>query len=245
MSLTTSLEGAQANFYQLLNDLDGGVIDKVIIMDGEAEVAQLVTWAIYQAADPGGSAGVENDVVASYSGSPAVNTAPLYKLTKKMRDRQAGADAQKAVGSITTVLKASLIDGQLVTMIDAAGVSKNFEFDLPPDGVTPGNVAVDVSGIASADDVAIALQTAINGAGFGITATVAGNVVTVRQTDPGVAGNTAITDTVVDGGFVCTGFAGGTDAVSAAGVIGLKNSKNDASPRAALVPADHAAAIGL
>lgn len=244
MALNATLEYAQANLYQLLNQLDAGDLDKVIVLDKGAEVAQIVTWAVYVAADPGGAAGVEIDVVTAYSKSPALYATSLYKMTKNMRDRQAGADAQKATGNIVCVAKALIIDTELVTLTDTAGLAKNFEFDTGG-AVTPGNVAVDISAAITANDVAIALQAAIAGDAIEITAIQVGTDVNCVQDKPGATGNTAIVETVVDAGFSVAGFSGGTDVAAGAGVIALKTTKNDATPRAAMVPADHALTIGL
>ena len=109
MPITVTVESAQANLYQYLNQLDAGTIDKLIATDrGGVNLCQIVTAAVYEAADPGGSAGAEVDVVTAYSGSPGVNTKSLYRMIKKMRDRQAGPDAQKGVGTITAVAKGNI-----------------------------------------------------------------------------------------------------------------------------------------
>jgi len=245
MALNATLEYAQANLYQLLNQLDAGDLDKVIVLDKGVEVAQIVTWAVYVAADPGGAVGVEIDVVAAYSKSPAMYATSLYKMTKNMRDRQAGADAQPGTGSVTCVAKALLVSGELVTLTDTAGVAANFEFDTTGGGVTPGNVQVDVSGDTTASDVATTLQAAVAGDAIEVTAVKVGDGVNFTQDKPGTAGNTTIVETVADVGFLSSGFSGGTDVGAGAGVIALKTTKNDATPRAAMVPADHALTIGL
>ncbi len=119
-----------------------------------------------------------------------------------------------ATASITCVAVASLVDGETVTMTDGAGTEVVFEFDVTGDGVTSGNEVVDVSlsGISTAAHVATALADAINAAaGFRITATADTNDVDLVQDDAGVAGNTAITDTVANAGFLTPDFTGGDD----------------------------------
>jgi phage baseplate assembly protein gpV len=247
MPLNTTLEGAQQNFYQLLNQLDSSYVDKVNIYDNNQLLAVMVTWLIYQAADPSGSSGVIEDVAAAYSGSPVVYSAPLYRLTKKMRDREISKlEAQKATGSITATTGALTVDGETFTITNAAAVAKVFEFDSGG-GVGVGNIAVPFTGAETAAQMAGLIQAAISGAaGFGVVAD-APVVATVglTQSDPGAGANYAIASTVADVNFVVAGFIGGQDASVAAGVIGIKMSKNDPYYRAALVPADHAVAIGL
>lgn len=249
MPITVSIENAQANLYQYLNQLDDGSLDKVIVNDGStigaAELLQIVTAAVYEAADPGAAAGVETDVVTAYSGSPSVQTKALYKMTKNMRSRQAAPDAQKGVGQITVVAFANLIDTETVTLTDAGGNAIEFEFDTLGNGIVGAGVQVNVSGDTTANDVAVTLAAVIDARAEFVSPVPGGAVVGVTQADPGVGGNTAIAEAVADAGFTVTGFAGGTDANAAGGVIGLKNSKNDAAIRAYMVPADHAAAIGL
>lgn len=364
MPITVNVESAQANLYQYLNQLDDGSLDKVIVQDAEVDLFEIVTEAVFTAADSAGAADAEIDVVSAYSGSPATDTTALYKLIKNMRNRQAAPDAQKGAGTITTVAKAamndsvaatgtittvaggSLVDGETFTLEDTLGnvvvfefddnasVSESptlrqvvfgggdsadtvrdtiitaitgsaleitasdggaatvslvqdnkttsgnnailetvantgfvvagftggtepetvtlttadgtvvvFEFDEQGDGVEAGNIQVDISGDTSGPDIAVTLGGVLDANGF--VTDVSTNVVTVTQVDPGTGGNTAIGETVADGSFLVTGFAGGTDADVSGGVIGLKNSKNDTDVRAYMVPSDHAAAIGL
>jgi len=244
MPLNTTVEGAQANLYQLLNQLDDATLDKVIVSDGGSELFQIVTWAVYQAADPGGAAVVREDVTAAYTQSPSAYSNQLYNLVKKMRDAQAAPDAQKARATITCVPKANLIDGETVVLTGVDGTVYTFEFDVAGDGVGGGNIQVNVSADVTAIDVAVTLAGVIDATGD-FAATPSGALVYATQDDPGAAGNIPLAETVADGGFLVSGFSGGTDGNASAGVIGLKNSKNDAEPRAVLVPADHAAAINL
>ena len=112
-----------------------------------------------------------------------------------------------ATGSVTCVAKANLIDGETVTI-----AGKTYEFDVAGDGVTGGNVAVDVSAATTAVTVALALAGAISSEGDcsvvwdGLTDTLG-----LVNLTPGAAGNVTITDTVADAGFTHTGFTGGAD----------------------------------
>jgi len=247
MPLNTTLEGVQQNFYQLLNQLDSGSIDKVNIYDNNSLLAVLVTWSIYRTADPAGYARAVGDIAATYSGSPAVYTAPLYRLTKKIRDREmAVGSAQTALGSITAVTGALTVDGETFTIKNAAGIQKVFEFDSGA-GVVPGNVAVPFTGVETAAAMAALIRVAINGTvGFGVIAAApVGAALALTQSDPGASTNYALSDTVAAPGFLVSGFTGGTDSSLGSAAIGIKMSKNDADYRAALVPADLAIAISL
>ncbi len=106
-------------------------------------------------------------------------------------------------------------------------------------------MAVAFTGGDNQATVSAAVFAAINGAGIDITAVDNGTDVDVTQDVAGTAGNVTITETVTDAGFVVTGFTGGTDAPSSAGVVSLYYSKNDDAPVVYLVPQDHATAIGL
>lgn len=244
MSITVTAAYAQANLLQLLNLLDDGTHDKVIVQDGGVNLCQLATWSVYQAADPANSAGVTTDVASAYAISPSVQGKAFYRFVKRMRDRQAQPDALTASGTITCVAKASLIDNtDTITLTNAAGVGTTFAFDVDGGGV-PSGTPVNISGDTTADDVAATLAGVIDGT-TGFAAVAVGAVVTVTQSDPGATGNYAIVENVVNGSFTVTGFINGADATVAGGVIGLKNSKNDAAPRAAIIPEDHAVAIDL
>ena len=120
-----------------------------------------------------------------------------------------------ATGSITTVAVASLVDGETVTIGDGV-TSEVFEFDVAGDGVAGGNISVDVSTLVTANDVRDALITAINGTGLEITASNGGAaLVNLVADNYGTGPNVAITETVVNAGFVVSGMAGGAAAGSA------------------------------
>lgn len=245
MPITVTVESAQHNFYQLVRQLRDGDETRVTMTDGGANIAVMVTWADYVAADPGLSAGVESDVVSAYSVAPQVYQGSLYKLIKNMRDRQAEADAQAATGNIAIPAGggAAIADTETFTLTNTAGTATVFEFDSGG-GIT-GDVAVAFTGGDNQATVSASVFAAINGAGIAITAVDNTTDVDVTQDEPGDAGNVAITEGVADAGFVVTGFAGGTDAGVAGGVVALRNSKNDDTPVVAVVPQDHATAIGL
>lgn len=117
-----------------------------------------------------------------------------------------------ALGSITTVAVANLVDGEKFTLNDGIHPPVVFEFDVAGDGVTVGNVIVDVSLLITADDVRDAIIAAVNGVGatLRMTATNGGAAtVTLTQDDKGTQGNTAQSDTVLDPGFIVTAMTGG------------------------------------
>jgi predicted transcriptional regulator len=228
MPITVSVEAAQANFYQYLNQLDAAEIDKVIVNDGEAELCQIVTAAVFEAADPGGSGAAVVDLVAALSISPATQGKSLYRLLKRMRDFQTDAVAGIASGTITCVAKANIIDGEKVVLTEPGGTDYDFHFDqtgtyTPGGGYDATNLRVNISGATTDDDVAVILAAVIDGTIF--TAPVPGAaVIAVTQSDPGLSGNVAITEDIVNAGFLVSGFAGGTDggglvAAAAAGTI--------------------------
>lgn len=119
-----------------------------------------------------------------------------------------------AVGSITTIVVANLIDGETFTVDDGVNTPIVFEFD--DNGVyTAGNIPVDISAIATANDVRDAIIIAVNGVGATLlmTATNGGAAtVTLTQDFGGTHGNTTQTETVADGGFAITNMAGGGNA---------------------------------
>ena len=119
----------------------------------------------------------------------------------------------EAVGSITTVAVANLVDGEKFILHDGINPPVVFEFDVTGNGVAVGNVNVDVSVLISADDVRDAIVLAVSGVGAALrmTATNGGAAtVTLTQDDKGPQGNTTQSTTVLDPGFVITDMLGGT-----------------------------------
>jgi hypothetical protein len=114
-----------------------------------------------------------------------------------------------AVGSISAVAKASLIDGETFTLQDGSNPPVVFEFDVTPNGITPGRVSVNVGSAISAVDVATVMVESINNAinlnllatnGSGTLATVS-----IINTGIGTAGNfpsISWFETVASAGFV-------------------------------------------
>ena len=124
-----------------------------------------------------------------------------------------------ATGGIACIAKASLLDGETVTIGDGTQAATVFEFDVNGTGVGAGHVQVNVSTDTTAIQVAARLTTAINGvvAGLLVTATAVGDgTITLANDAYGSAGNVAITETVDNVGFVVTGMAGGDAVTSAA-----------------------------
>lgn len=122
-----------------------------------------------------------------------------------------------ATGTIQAVAFASLIDGQTFTLNDAVHPVVVFEFDTVPDGVTPGRIAVDVSGLTTDVEVANAMVEAINAApNLNLTASNGGgtlSLVTIVNFGAGLKGNSPTTtwsETVIDAGFVIAQPSGGS-----------------------------------
>ncbi len=130
-------------------------------------------------------------------------------------------------------------DGHKITLIDAAGLSKTYEFDNNST-VTAGNVAIDISDNTS-DITFTNLKNAIEGASghngtiTGVIDTTGGSgfqgVLTLTQAVKGEAGNTSATFT--GGGYIKdddppAGFTGGTGGVAVTKVIPYRLSVNSA-----------------
>ena len=117
-----------------------------------------------------------------------------------------------ATGSITTVAKSSLVDGETFTISDGVR-SVTFEFD-DNGSVGAGNVAIDLVPLTSADDVRDAIIAKINDqldSKLKVTASSGGAALVSLESDIGGArGNVAIAETVADAGFIVTGMAGGS-----------------------------------
>ncbi len=120
--------------------------------------------------------------------------------------------ALAATGTIVAVAKTALQDAETFTVSDGIN-AVIFELDVAGDGVTSGNVAVDVSTVATAEEVRDTIVTAINGVGAGLLVTAAANatveVLDLTNDRPTLLGNVAILETVTDSGFAATGMSGG------------------------------------
>ena len=144
-----------------------------------------------------------------------------------------------ATGSITAVAKASLLDNQTFTINDGVNTAVVFEFKVTGGYVRTGtDTTVDVSGATDAASVAAIIRTAINGVttALAVTAgTVVGAVVPLTNDAYG-AYNTAITETVVNAGFVCTGMTGGVSFVATGADVTVDvSTATDAASVAAII----------
>lgn len=119
-------------------------------------------------------------------------------------------------GSITTVAKANLSDGETFVIDDGTNSAVTFHFDVsgtytPGGGYNTTNIRVDVSGDTTADNVRDSCITAITGATALLVSASNGGAATVTLTHDqgGAAGNQTVTETVSDVGFVVSGLTGG------------------------------------
>jgi hypothetical protein len=116
-----------------------------------------------------------------------------------------------AAGTITTVAKASLVDGETFTVDDGVNPPVTFEFDS--NGVwNPLNIRINIVPLVTADDVKTAIIAAINGVGDTLLMSAIDGgaaTVTLSQDIGGAQGNTAQSDTVVAPGFIITNMTGG------------------------------------
>jgi hypothetical protein len=99
---------------------------------------------------------------------------------------------------VTCVAKASLAEGDYVTIAIDDGLSKVYEFDLAPNGVTSGRIVVDISADTTAIQVAARLRTAILANQATLTVTDNGNgTLTITAPDKIMT----ITESVANAGF--------------------------------------------
>jgi hypothetical protein len=116
-----------------------------------------------------------------------------------------------AIGTITTVAKAGLVDTETFTVDDGINPPVTFEFD--DNGVwNPLNVRINLVPLVSADDVRDAIIAAINGVGATLLmSAIDGGPATVDLTQDlgGAQGNTVQSDTVLNPGFIITNMTGG------------------------------------
>lgn len=168
-------------------------------------------WSEYILVDNQGA----SDIEFSFDGVNVAGIVPAGTI-REMERSEAGIAVRggvAATGSITTVAVINLIDGETFTLDDGVNPPVVFEFDVAGDGVTPGNVIVDVSALTTADEVRDAIISAVTGVGAALlmTATDGGAAtVDLTQDNSGTQGNTTQTETVVDAGFVLSNMTGGT-----------------------------------
>lgn len=121
-----------------------------------------------------------------------------------------------SMGSITCVPVADLVDGEEVT-INNGERSETFEFDKTGNGVTAGNIAVDVSTLTTAIEVAAAFMAAINTSApyLGVAAQNSANATFyIVNRIPGARGEAGlISDTVADEDFAVSQFGNSRDVV--------------------------------
>ena len=161
------------------------------------------------------------DVLGQYAGY-FVAAKPLYSISAAVAAGLPSSfvfefpDGDPSVGSVVAIAPGDIVDGETFTLDDGINAPTTFEFDVPPNGVSVGFIAVDISAAVTILDVANAIVAAINGAvGLDLTASNgAGTLttVTVTNAENGAFGNvTTWTDTVADVGFVITQPTGGVD----------------------------------
>jgi hypothetical protein len=116
----------------------------------------------------------------------------------------------RATGTITCVAKASLAEGDYVTIGDGFTPAKLYEFDLAPNGVTAGRIVVDVSTDTTAAQVAARLRTAIlaNQPALAVVDNSDGTL-SITHNWAGAGGNVAMTENVTNAGFLVSGLSGG------------------------------------
>jgi hypothetical protein len=135
---------------------------------------------------------------ANWAGMPAVSQ---------------GQDSYRASGGITTVAQALLVDGETLVIGDGRNTAITFEFDVAGDGVTSGNVILDVSASVTATDVRDVIITAVNAQFVARDLLVSAyaydtDIVQLLGQACQIA-NIAITETVANAGFLVTGMSGG------------------------------------
>lgn len=121
-----------------------------------------------------------------------------------------GLSGSRASGTVTCVAKASLVDGDYLTIGDGIVPAKVYEFDLVPNGVAAGRVVVDVSADTTAAHVAARLRTAIlvNQPSLTVTDNADGTL-TITHQWAGTGGNVTMTENVTNVGFLVAGLTGG------------------------------------
>jgi hypothetical protein len=124
--------------------------------------------------------------------------------------------AVRATGLLTVPAAASLSDTETFSIHDGSS-QQGFEFDTDAAVDNVGFLPVDLTGLTTAEDVAAACASAINGAtGPGWTVEAIDNLdgtVTLRNTAFGAAGNAANAEAVGDAGFILTNMTGGADGI--------------------------------
>ena len=225
-TVTKTIQYVQANLDPLLDQLEAGTVDDVAItkdtmsarkVQSQVVIGKIVTYADFIAADVGLNTNRSNICQSAFMRS-------RYNFVKKLTAANAEVDASvkallqkggtvSAAGQITVVAGAALIDGETFTLNDGINAPVVFEFNDDAT-VTPGNVAVGFTGGSTTAQVRDAMITAINDV-IGtllITASNGGAAIVTLVNDGKLAsGNTTISDTVADAGFIPVNFAGAGD----------------------------------
>lgn len=118
----------------------------------------------------------------------------------------------KATGRITAVGGASILDGEQFVLDDGVNPAVTFEFDSNASvSPTPTLRAIVFTGTETAGAMRDLIRSAINAApALNITASASGTAFIDLVNDVGgPEGNVAITETVVNAGFIVTGMTGG------------------------------------
>lgn len=124
-----------------------------------------------------------------------------------------GPAVRASGGLITCVSNANMLDTDFMTIDSGIGKPVIYHYDKAGDGVTAGHVVWAVAGGAgAAADAAATLRTAIlaNQKELTVVDNLDGTL-TVGHRWPGAAGNTLMTETVANAGFLVANTTGGTD----------------------------------
>lgn len=177
----------------------------------------LQSYWIVSAADT--TVSVETTLDWDAAGSALID-GTIYTYSSKTLTSLIGLSSprlERAWGRIQFVAGASLVDGQTVTITDSQNRTVVFEFDSNA-AVTAGRVPVAFTAGDTATQVRDAFMAALNVLDFGVKAFVYDTaILELVQVLAGTAGNTAITETVANAGFVVFGFIDG--AATVAGVV--------------------------
>ena len=126
-----------------------------------------------------------------------------------------------ATGTITCTTKANYVDGELMATIgDGIRPAVVYEADPAANGVTAGNIAVNISTDTTAAQVCARVKTAIDGAQPVLTVTDNTGSLSLAQKVAGIFANVTITEGVANAGHTVSGFVNG----AAGGYRHVKNS---------------------
>ena len=200
-----------------LTNISGKTTDAKTLVGSRSQLSQTASRgdAFVTLASPGvfqHSDVVDRIGVPIFDGADAGNHEDTYV---EVRDSATGVQLLvrgKATGSITAVLGSAFVDGETFTLDDGANPAVIFEFDDDSSVVETATLrAVPFTGAESAADMATLMVTSVRAAPtLDISVFAVGAILSLIHQSTGVAGNVAITDTVVDGGFVVVGMSEGS-----------------------------------